>query len=129
MLNFRSFLALATLTALASGCASAREGYLYDSQAPRQGSVVFRDARATAGDLVAQLADGESCTGKFNTIPDQVEVDAENGRIYREDSQVGLAILRCSDKHLVRCGFQRDRSGAGYGHCSDTRGRRFDLYF
>lgn len=122
-------LALGGLLALASGCASAREGYLYDSQAPRKGSVVFQDARATSGNLVAQLADGENCTGKFNTIPDDVEMDNETGRLDREDSQVGLAILQCGAQHVVRCGFQRDHAGAGYGHCSDTAGRHFDLYF
>lgn len=125
----RRVLVIAALTALASGCAGVHEGYLYDSQAPRKGSVVFQDAEATSGGLVAQLADGENCTGKFNTIPDQVEMDDENRRIDRENSQVGLAILQCGARHIVRCGFQRDRAGAGYGHCSDTAGRHFDLYF
>ena len=125
----RTVLALTALAALASGCASAREGYLYDSKAPRKGSVVFQDARATHGSLVADLADGEHCTGNFNTIPDEVEMDQETNRIDREDSQVGLAILQCGAQHVVRCGFQRDHGGAGYGHCSDTAGRNFDLYF
>ncbi|HET7540931.1 MAG TPA: hypothetical protein VFK05_13705 [Polyangiaceae bacterium] len=130
MLNAsRRLLALAILSALASSCASAREGYLYDSQAPRKGSIVFQDASSNSGNLIAQLADGENCTGRFNTIPDEVEVDQETNRIDREDSQVGLAILQCSAQHVLRCGFQRDRSGAGYGHCSDTAGRHFDLYF
>lgn len=120
---------LLALAALASGCASAREGYLYDSQAPRKGSVVFQDARSTHGSLSAVLADGERCTGNFNTIPDDVEMDDENRRIDREESQVGLAILACGTQHVVRCGFQRDHGGAGYGHCSDTAGRHFDLYF
>ncbi|HYQ02194.1 MAG TPA: hypothetical protein VER96_26145 [Polyangiaceae bacterium] len=125
----RALLALVALAALSSGCASAREGYLYDSQAPRKGSILFQDARATSGGLIAQLADGEQCTGKFNTVPDEVEVDNETGRVDREDSQVGLAILKCGSQHVVRCGFQRDHAGAGYGHCSDTAGRHFDLYF
>ncbi|HEY0465482.1 MAG TPA: hypothetical protein VGC79_14805 [Polyangiaceae bacterium] len=125
----QGMLALVALAALASGCASTREGYLYDSKAPRKSSVVFQDAEATNGGLVAELADGERCTGKFNTIPDEVEIDDENRRIYREDSQVGLAILQCGAGHVVRCGFQRDHAGAGYGHCSDTAGRHFDLYF
>jgi len=124
-----SLLTLLTLTALASSCASAREGYLYDSKAPRKGSIVFQDARATSGNLVAELADGERCTGKFNTIPDDVEMDNETGRVDREDSQVGMALLQCGTQHIVRCGFQRDHGGAGYGHCSDTAGRHFDLYF
>jgi len=125
----KNLFALLTLTALTSGCASAREGYLYDSKAPRKGTIVFQDARAKSGNLVAELADGERCTGKFNTIPDDVEMDDETGRVDREDSQVGMALLQCGAQHVVRCGFQRDHGGAGYGHCSDTTGRHFDLYF
>ncbi|HYQ42774.1 MAG TPA: hypothetical protein VER11_12425 [Polyangiaceae bacterium] len=121
--------ALLTLSVLSFGCASAREGYLYDSKAPRKGSIVFQDARAASGNLVAELADGERCTGKFNTIPDDVEMDDETRRVAREDSQVGMALLQCGTQHVVRCGFQRDHGGAGYGHCSDTAGRHFDLYF
>ena len=120
---------LLAVLALGSGCASTREGYLYDSQAPRKGSVVFQDAAANRGSLLATLADGERCTGRFNTVPDIVQLDSETGRVDHEESQVGLAILQCSSKHIVRCGFQRDRSGAGYGHCADTAGRNFDLYF
>jgi len=127
---FKRTLAAIALLGLTSACASAREGYLYDSKAPRKGSLVFRDARAKEGNLVAVLADGEQCTGRFNTIPDQVEyLDDEERRIDREDSQVGLAILQCAAQHVVRCGFQRDREGSGYGRCSDTSGRHFDLYF
>jgi hypothetical protein len=125
----RSLLALLALTALVSGCAGAREGYLYDSQAPRKGSIVFQNDWSSSGSLVAQLADGERCTGRFNTVPDEVEVDEETNRVDREDSQVGLAILQCAPQHVIRCGFQRDHAGAGYGHCSDTAGRHFDLYF
>lgn len=127
---FKRSLAALALLGLTSGCASAREGYLYDSKAPRKGSFVFKNARAKEGELVAVLADGEQCTGRFNTIPDEVEyLDDDDRRIDHEDSQVGLAILQCAPQHVVRCGFQRDRAGAGYGHCSDTSGRHFDLYF
>jgi hypothetical protein len=122
-------LALLALLVLSTGCATSREGYLYEAKAPRKGTVVFQDAQATRGNLVAVLADGERCTGNFNTIPDVVQMDDENRRIDREESQVGLAILTCADKHVVRCGFQRDHAGAGYGRCSDTSGKNFDLYF
>ena len=125
----RKSLGLLALLALASGCASAREGYLYDTKEPHRGSVVFHDAQMTEGSVVAQLANGERCTGKFNTIPDQVEIDDETRQIYREDSQVGLVILKCGAQHIVRCGFQRDHAGAGYGRCSDTAGSHFSLYF
>lgn len=126
---FKQLLALPVLLALASGCASAREGYLYDSKAPRQGFVLFEDAQATRGRILAVLADGEHCAGTFNTVPDRVHLDKETALVDGEESQVGLAILQCNAQHVVRCGFQRDQGGAGYGHCSDTGGRHFDLYF
>ena len=122
-------LALLALLALSSACASAREGYLYNDKSASKGSLVFQDARATRGNLVAMLADGERCTGSFNTIPDAVQMDDENRRVDREESQAGLAILECNDKHLVRCEFQRDHAGAGSGRCSDTSGEQFELYF
>jgi hypothetical protein len=125
----RYTLALLALGALSTGCAGAREGYLYDSQAPRKGSVIFEDAAAKRGHVVAVLADGERCAGSFNTVPGIVQMDEETGQIAREESQTGLAILECAPKHIVRCGFQRDHGGAGYGHCSDNNGRNFDLYF
>jgi hypothetical protein len=123
--------ALATLLVAAciSGCASAREGYLYDSKVPRKGSLVFEEALAKRGQVKAVLADGEHCAGTFNTVPAIVQVDEETGQIAREESQTGLAILQCSAQHVVRCGFQRDHAGAGYGHCTDTNGRNYDLYF
>ena len=105
----RNSLGLLALVTLASGCASTREGYLYDTTVPRRGSVVFHDAQLTEGNVVAQLANGERCTGKFNTIPDQVDIDDETRQIYREDSQVGLVILKCGAQHIVRCG----RHGGG----------------
>jgi hypothetical protein len=126
---FKKPLAFLALLALCSGCASAREGYLYDAKAPRKGSVVFQSEGAKRGNLSAVLADGEHCTGSFNTVPDTVQTDEETGRVDREESQVGLAILQCNPQHVVRCTFQRDHAGAGYGHCSDTAGRNFDLYF
>jgi hypothetical protein len=122
-------LGLLALAALSQGCAITREGYLYDAKAPRKGSVVFQDAAAKRGQVVAVLANGERCAGAFNTVPGIVQMDDETGQVAREESQTGLAILECNPKHIVRCGFQRDYAGAGYGHCSDNTGHNFDLYF
>ena len=129
MMTLNSLRALLALATLATGCASARDGYVYDRTASGKGSLVFRDARSTHGEVVAQLPNGERCTGNFNTIPDAVEMDDENRRIDREETQVGRALLQCGAQHVVRCDFQRDHVGAGSGQCSDTAGHRFDLYF
>jgi hypothetical protein len=122
-------LGLLGVAAASTGCATTREGYIYDAKAPRKGSIVFQDATAKSGAVLAMLADGERCQGNFNTVPDVVQTDEETGRVDREESQAGLAILTCNAGHVVRCGFQRDHSGSGYGHCSDTAGRSYDLYF
>ena len=131
MRHFSLLLGLSALgIALATaGCATTREGYVYDAKAPRKGSIVFQNADSKAGTLALLLADGEQCKGSFNTVPGIVQTDEETGRVDREESQTGLAILECRPGHVVRCGFQRDHGGAGYGHCSDTEGRNFDLYF
>jgi hypothetical protein len=121
--------ALLALGALGSGCASSREGYLYDAKAPRKGSVMFENADSKHGRVEAVLADGERCAGSFNTVPAIVQMDEETGQVVREESQTGLAMLECAPRHIVRCGFQRDHAGAGYGHCSDNNGKNFDLYF
>jgi len=128
-LSLRNALALCLGVVACCACASAREGYLYDSKVPRKGSLLFEDAKSNQGHVSAILADGEHCVGNFNTVPGIVQMDDENRRIDREESQAGLAILDCSANHIVRCGFQRDHAGAGYGHCSDTSGKNYDLYF
>jgi hypothetical protein len=78
---------------------------------------------------LAELADGEHCIGKFSAAASVVQMDQETGRLDREESQTGLALLECNAGHLVRCAFERDHAGDGSGQCSDTAGRTFELYF
>ena len=129
--QFSTRLSVSVLGAVLSllGCAGSREGYFYEAQAPRTGAVVFRNAGSKAGMVLAQLTDGEQCRGSFNTVPGVVQRDSDTDRVDREESQTGLAILECNPGHVVSCGFERDHAGAGYGHCTDTHGREFDLYF
>jgi hypothetical protein len=121
--------ALAALAAACVGCATSRDGYLYDSKVARAGSFRFDSTNAKQGSVVAELAGGEHCSGKFNAVASVVEMDQETGRVDREDFQTGLAILECNAGRMVRCAFERDHAGDGSGECSDTAGRKFELYF
>jgi hypothetical protein len=128
----RAFLAGAALAALAAacvGCATSRDGYLYDAKVARTGSFRFDSPNAKHGAVVAELAGGEHCSGNFNAEASVVELDQETGRVAREESQTGLAILECDAGRVVRCAFERDHAGDGSGRCSDTAGRTFELYF
>jgi hypothetical protein len=121
--------ALSALSAACVGCASARDGYLYDAKAGRKGSFRFDSANAKQGSVLAELANGERCAGQFNAVASVVQLDQETGRVDREEAQTGLAVLECNAGHLVRCAFERDHAGDGSGRCSDTAGQTFELYF
>ena len=121
--------ALAALAVASVGCASAREGYLLDAKATRTGSVRFESGHAKEGAVLADLANGEHCTGTFNAVASVVQLDQETGRVDREEAQTGLAILECNAGHQVRCEFERDHAGDGSGRCADSAGQKFELYF
>ena len=121
--------ALPALLATSVGCATSRDGYLYDAKVARAGSFRFDSSNAKQGVVVAELAGGERCSGKFNAVASVVETDQETGRVDREDFQTGVAILECNAGRTVRCAFERDHAGDGSGECSDTAGRKFELYF
>lgn len=121
--------ALAALAAASVGCATSRDGYLYDAKVARAGSFRFDSGNAKQGSVVAELAGGEHCSGKFNAVASVVETDGETGRVDREDFQSGLAVLECNAGRVVRCAFERDHAGGGSGQCSDAAGRTFELYF
>ena len=125
----RVLIAGVALAAASVGCAASRDGYLYDAKAAQRGSFRFESANAKHGSVVAELADGEHCSGKFNAVASVVQMDQETGRVDREESQTGLALLECNAGHLVRCAFERDHAGDGSGRCSDAAGRTFELYF
>jgi hypothetical protein len=121
--------ALAALAIVCAACAASRDGYLYDARVARAASFRFESSNAKQGSVVVEFAGGEHCSGKFNAVAGVVEMDQETGRVAREDSQTGRAILECSAGRVVRCAFERDHAGEGSGQCSDNAGRTFELYF
>jgi hypothetical protein len=102
---------------------------LYDAKAARKGSFHFESGNAKQRAVLAELANGEHCAGKFDAVASVVQMDQETGRVDREEAQNGLAVLECNRGHFVRCAFERDHAGDGSGQCSDTAGRTFELYF
>jgi hypothetical protein len=49
--------------------------------------------------------------------------------IEAEDTQVGVAVLKCADNHIVKCDFSRAHEGSGSGHCLDNQGQKYTLNF
>jgi hypothetical protein len=127
----RNLLILACVLAPIAGCTSTHQGRLTKLSTGQQNTVVFREA--AVGDQVdvdAVLVDGEQCHGRFNTVADQVDRDFENpSNVISEESQVGVAVLKCSANHIVKCEFSREIEGDASGHCLDNLGQKYSLNF
>lgn len=115
----------------ATGCATDHEGYLLRIGTGQRSPLVFHDKpNGKHGSVEAALADGERCQGQFNTIPDQVTRNPDYyDEIESEDTQVGVAILKCADDHVVKCDFSRAYAGSGSGQCFDNQGQMYSLNF
>jgi hypothetical protein len=83
-----------------------------------------------SGSVAARLADGEQCTGQFNTVPDAMDSWDDDQKIAEQSelTQVGMLVLSCPSGLLLRCDFARDWDGDGSGVCRDRSGRRYGLY-
>jgi hypothetical protein len=114
-----------------AGCAATHPGYLLKTDTGQRSSVLFHDnPTGKHGNVEAVLANGEQCRGQFNTVPNQVTRNSEDySDIESEDTQVGLAVLQCTDNHIVKCDFSRAHEGPGSGHCSDNLGQKYSLNF
>ena len=126
----RLLILLCVVTTLA-GCVVDHRGFLFDADTGQRSSVVFHNSLdGKRGSVEAMLADGEQCTGRFNTIPDQVTRNPDYYNVIEsEDTQVGAAILTCSDSLVVKCDFSRQYAGGGSGECFDNQGREYSLNF
>jgi hypothetical protein len=113
------------------GCTSTHSGYLLRIDSGQRSSVTFHEhPSGNRGSIEANLDPGQTCQGQYNTIPDQVTRNWEDTQeILSEDSQLGVAVVRCSDNRVLRCNFSRTDGGGGSGHCSDNRGQQYTLNF
>lgn len=125
----RILLNLAMTFSLSACAAAQHQGYLLKTDTGQKSDVTFRDnPLGQNGKVEATLANGERCQGKFNTVPDQVQMNWNAvGEVEREDTQTGVAILQCADHHVVRCDFSRDFTGTGSGNCVDNQGQKYSL--
>lgn len=130
---YRTTLKIVSIVTLisAAGCALPRQGYLYSPTQPGRGTLTFANSKADHGKLLASLANGERCQGKFSTIPGpRVSWDFEQaGVVQSEDTQDGMAVFECQQGHLLRCTFTREMAGAGMGTCRDNHGDKLTMYF
>jgi hypothetical protein len=112
-------------------CAAEHQGYLLRADTGQRSPVVFHDRpNGKHGSVEATMSNGEQCRGEFNTVPDQVTKNWEsNGDIETEESQIGVAVLKCADDHVVRCNFSRAHEGPGSGRCFDNQGQKYSLNF
>jgi len=111
------------------GCVADHQGYLLKTETGQKGSVIFHDQpNRKHGSVEALLANGEECRGQFNTVPDQVTRSWNDpSDVESEDTQVGVAVLKCADDHVVKCDFSREKAGRGSGRCSDNLGQKYSL--
>ena len=99
----RILIFLCTVTTL-TGCVVNRPGYLLRTDTGQRSSVVFHNnLDGKQGSVDAVLADGEQCRGRFNTIADQVTRNPDYYDTFEsEDTQIGVAIIRCADNHVLK---------------------------
>lgn len=132
-MNYRHFTLFSLITAVAaiSGCAADHQGYLLRADNGQRSTITFHEnARGKRGNVDAVLASGERCQGQYNTVPDQVTRNWENpDDIESEDTQVGMAVLNCSNSRVVKCNFAKAHADGGNGECLDTEGRKYTLNF
>jgi hypothetical protein len=127
----RTLLLSLMLALSATACAIPRSGYIYSPNVGGRGSVMFPDSNDNSGVVRATLTSGESCAGRYSTIPgprvtwDEEKIDT----IESEDTQNGMALLQCSSGHVLRCTFTRDLSGDGMGRCLDNHQEWLTMYF
>jgi hypothetical protein len=128
----RTQLTLAALlaTGVTVGCTT-HQGYIVPVATAQREKVVFHDdASGDRGNIDAELANGEKCHGRFNTVADQVTRNWEDPNdIVSEDSQVGMAVLQCAPHHVVKCDFVRGWADQGSGQCFDNLGQKYSLNF
>ncbi len=124
-------LSLITAVAAVTGCAADHQGYLLRVDNGQRSSITFHEKPSgKRGDVDAVLASGERCEGRYNTVPDQVTRNwADPDDIESEDTQVGMAVLSCTNSRVVRCNFSKAHADGGNGQCLDTEGRKYTLNF
>ncbi len=125
------FWSLTTAVAAVAGCAADHQGYLLRVDNGQRSPITFHEkSSGRRGSVDAVLPSGERCQGRYNTVPDQVTRNwADPDDIESEDTQLGMAVLSCSNSRAVKCNFSKAHADGGTGECLDTEGRKYSLNF
>jgi hypothetical protein len=128
-IGYLSLFAVAAV--VATSCAASHQGYLLRADNGERSTITFHDnSQGKRGQVDAVLASGEHCQGQFNTVPDQVTRNWENpDDIESEDSQIGTAVLSCTDSRVVKCQFSKAHDDGGIGQCLDNQGQKYSLRY
>jgi hypothetical protein len=114
---------------LSSGCVSVHHAVLSGPAPLNNAPLELSVESHREGAVSARLADGEECTGRFNTIASEVDTwdEEQQTSTSPEVSQVGMLVLVCPAGLVVRCDFSRSWEGEGSGSCWDEQHRRYGL--
>lgn len=110
-------------------CVSVQQGTLSGPAPVRNAPVRLAVDGHREGVVSARLSDGQTCTGRFNTVAAELDTWDEEQQTspQTEISQVGMLVLVCPAGLVLRCDFSRAWEGAGSGLCWDHQRRRYGL--
>lgn len=112
-----------------AGCVSVQHATLNGPAPVQSTSLRLAVDRHREGAVSARLPNGETCSGRFNTVADELDTWDEEQQTspQTEMSQVGMLVLVCPAGLVLRCDFSRAWEGAGSGLCWDHERRRYGL--
>jgi hypothetical protein len=114
--------------ALLPSCITEQRGWVSGIDSGERASVTLDGAFTRRGSASATLANGQRCTGAFNTVAERVTYNDERPTIIEsEDAQLGVLIFECPGSQIIRCDFSRGSAGAGFGKCEDGSGHHYRL--
>lgn len=112
-----------------AACVSVQHATLNGPAPVQNASLRLAVDRHREGAVSARLPNGETCSGRFNTVADELDTWDEEWQTspQTEISQVGMLVLVCPAGLVLRCDFSRAWEGAGSGLCWDRERRRYGL--
>lgn len=116
---------------LASGCAAAQRGRIYDVKTGHASELVIDRPTANGGKIVGTLPTGASCKGAFNTLSvDNAERLAGLELLLTDNTDTSVALLICDSGGVLRCTMaQRSGDTFSYGLCKDDHGVEYSVMF
>ncbi len=114
-----------------AACAADHQGYLLRADTGQRSPVVFHD-KPNVKMAVSRPPWPTASSAEANSIPSLIRlprIGKATATLRPKNLEIGVAILKCADDHVVRCNFSRAHEGPGSGHCFDNQGQKFSLNF